>query len=298
MAWHTVFMLLVLGVILKGVQQGLERATKTLMPGLYFILFILVCYSYSHGNFAQAFHFLFDFHIEKITPDIVISALGHAFFTLALGAGAMLTYGAYVPKQVNIATSVCIVAFLDILVAILSGLAIFPLVFAHHLPLNSGPGLMFVTLPIAFGHVEFGFLIGALFFLLLIFAAWMSSINLMEPMVLILQNKLNVNRTKSAIIVALIAWVLGLFVSLFFNVWHQVNLWGFSLFNLYTSFPTDIILPLGGAGFALFAGYVMKKKFTQLEVNPKIYPLWRFLIRYVAPFGILLVFVSGVVSLL
>lgn len=164
LAWHTVFMSLTIGVIIRGVKKGLEKATKFMMPALYVILLVLVIYAAMVGDFRQAFHFLFDFNIEKITPVIIIAAMGHAFFTLALGAGAMLTYGAYVPKRVNISSAVCIVAGLDVLVAILSGLAIFPLVFAHHLAANSGPGLMFVTLPIAFAHIPGGALIGGLFF--------------------------------------------------------------------------------------------------------------------------------------
>ena len=196
-AWHTLFMCLTIGVIMRGVKQGLERATKYMMPALYLILLILVVYDGMIGNFGRAFHFLFDFQLGKITPSIIISAMGHAFFTLALGAGAMLTYGAYVPKRVNIAQAVWIVALLDVLVALLSGLAIFPLVFAHNLAPNSGPGLMFVTLPIAFAHIPAGALVGGLFFILLLFAAWTSSINLAEPMIIILMQRLNVSRNKS-----------------------------------------------------------------------------------------------------
>ena len=165
LGWHTLFMTLTMGVIVCGVQQGLERATKIMMPLLYVILIVLVIYAGTVGNFAQAAHFLFDFNLHKITTSVVISAMGHAFFSLALGAGAMLMYGAYVPKKVNITSAVTIVAGLDVLVAILSGLAIFPLVFAYHLAPASGPGLMFETLPIAFAHMNGGAFIGGLFFI-------------------------------------------------------------------------------------------------------------------------------------
>lgn len=293
MGWHALFMCLTIWVIIRGVQEGLEKATKFMMPALYVILIILVIYAGTVGDFKQAFHFLFDFHVEKITPSVVVAAMGHAFFTLALGAGAMLTYGAYVPKKVNIAQAVCIVAALDVLVAFLSGLAIFPLVFAYHLAPNSGPGLMYVTLPIAFAHISFGSLIGALFFLLLIFAAWTSSINLAEPMVIILMDKLKLPRNQSAILVGIIAWIMGIGSVLSFNVWQNVKLFGHTIFSITTGVPTNFILPIGGLGFAIFAGYVMKKKFTQEEVHPRIYPIWRFLVRYVATIGIIVVFVGA-----
>lgn len=293
LAWHTVFMCLTIGVIARGVQEGLEKATKYMMPALYVILIALVIYSGIEGDFKQAFHFLFDFRAAQITPSIIISAMGHAFFTLALGAGAMLAYGAYVPKRVNIASAVCIVATLDVLVAVLSGLAIFPLVFSHHLAPNSGPGLMFVTLPIAFADIPGGALVGGLFFILLLFAAWTSSINLAEPMVVILMNRLKVSRKKAALIVGALAWFIGIGSVLSFNVWKNVKLLHkFTIFDIATNVPTDIILPIGGLGFAIFAGWVMKTKFTKPEVNKRVYPTWRFLVRYIAPAGILIVFFS------
>lgn len=293
LTWHTVFICLTIGVIVRGVQEGLEKATKFMMPALYAILFLLAAYAIIEGDFRQAFHFLFDFNLEQITPSVFIAAMGHACFTLAVGAGAMLTYGAYVPKRVNITTAVCVVATLDVLVAILSGLAIFPLVFAHHLTPNMGPGLMFVTLPIAFANIPGGTLIGSLFFILLLFAAWTSSINLAEPMVVILMNRLKLSRKKSAMLVGALAWFIGIGSLLSFNVWKQVKLFHkFTIFDVATNGPTDIMLPIGALAFALFAGWAMKKKFTRPELHRKVFPTWRFLIRYVAPIGVLVIFLT------
>lgn len=295
--WHSLFMCLTVGVIIAGVQQGLERATKYMMPALYVILIILVIYAFFQGDFAKGFKFLFAFDLHKITPTVVITAMGHAFFTLALGAGAMLAYGAYVPHRVNIAQAVGIVAVLDVLVAVLSGLAIYPLVFVYHLAPNSGPGLMFVTLPIAFTHFPFGAAIGGLFFLLLLFAAWTSSINLAEPIVMILMSKLNLKRRSAAILVGCFAWFLGIGSLLSFNTWNNVKLFDrFSIFDLATSIPTDILLPIGGLGFALFAGWVMKKRATKTELPAAVYPAWRFLVRFIAPIGILIVFISTLIQ--
>jgi len=292
-AWHTLFMSLTIGVTVKGVQDGLERTTKYLTPTLFLILFILVAYAGLEGAFRHTLHFLFDFKIEKITPAIIIAAMGHAFLTLALGGGAMLTYGAYVPKRVNLAFSVSIVALLDLLVATLSGLAIFPLVFAYHIAPTSGPGLMFVALPLAFAHIPAGAIIGALFFLLLLFAAWTSSINLAEAPTVILMNRFNMSRKKSALMIGGIAWFIGLGSALSFNVWRNVKLFHqFTLFDLATNIPTDLLLPIGGLGFSIFAGWVMTKKMSQQEVSPGIYRIWLLLTRYWVPIAIILIFIT------
>lgn len=294
--WHTVFMLLTITVIIGGVTKGLERASKLMTPGLYIILIALVVYAAIEGNFSQAWHYLFHFDIQKITSSIIIAAMGHAFFTLALGAGAMLTYGAYVPKNVNIVHSCLIVTFLDVLVAFLSGMAIFPLVFAYHLPAQSGPGLMFVTLPIAFAQIPGGMIIGSLFFLLLIFAAWTSSINLAEPMVIILMRFLKISRLTSALLVGGMAWLLGIGSILSFNLWqHLIFFNHFTVFDLATNIPTDIILPIGGFCFAIFCGWVLKKYITMNELNIKFhwYFIWRFLIRYISPIGIIIILING-----
>lgn len=296
-AWHTVFMLLTIGVIVRGVQQGLEKASTMMMPLLYAILIALVLYAAVVGNFGQAVHFLFDFHLDKITPSVVIAAMGHAFFSLALGGGAMLTYGAYVSKRVNLAKAVAVVAFLDVMVAFLSGLAIFPIVFANNLPPSAGPGLMFVSLPIAFAHMGGGAIIGSLFFILLIFAAWTSSINLAEPLVIILMKKLNLGRKAAAILVGGLAWTLGLGSALSFNVWKNVKIFGdFSIFSVATNLPTDIILPIGGIGFAIFTGWIMRRHATREEVHDTVYPLWRFLVRYVGPLAVAVIMVGPLIG--
>ena len=293
--WHSVFMSLTVGVIILGVSNGLEKASKIMMPALYAVLIALVIFAATHGNFEQATHFLFDFNLEKINSDVVIAAMGHAFFTLALGAGAMLTYGAYMPKKASITYCVSIVVILDVLVAVLSGLSIFPLVFKYNLAPGSGPGLMFVTLPIAFTHMTHSIVIGSLFFSLLLFAAWTSSINLAEPMVIILMKRLNITRTRAALLVGLLAWAIGITVLLSFNLWQDVKIFGhFTPFDIATDLPMNILLPLGGLGFALFAGYIMSKHATRDELHTILYPIWRFLIRYIAPVGIFIVFIYSI----
>jgi neurotransmitter:Na+ symporter, NSS family len=291
--WHSVFMLLTMGVILLGVQQGLERMTKFVMPALYLILFILVIYAAHIGYFKQAWHYLFAFKPSLITSKTIIAALGQAFFTLAVGAGAMLTYGAYAPRNISIPFAVLTITVLDVLVAVLSGLAIFPLVFRFHLAIDSGPNLMYITLPTAFSHMAYGNLIAALFFILLFFTAWTSSINLAEPLILILKQKFNFTRTRAVIIIGSIAWLLGIGSILSFNVWRHVLIFKHSFFDLITNIPTNFLLPLGALGFAIFAGWVLPKNVTESEINSRIYPIWRFLTRYVAPILIIIVLLDA-----
>lgn len=291
--WHTIFMTLTIGVIFFGIEKGLERFTTWMMPALYIILFILVAIAAKAGNFHQAWRYLFHFDIHAIKTGTLVAALGQAFFTLAVGAGAMLTYGAYAPQKTSISFAVTVVAFFDVLVALLAGLAIFPLVFGFHLPVTSGPNLMYVTLPLAFAHVSMGNVIATLFFLLLLFAAWTSSINLAEPLVLILIQKKGLSRTRAAIVVGFSAWLLGITSILSFNLWSHVQLFHQTIFDFSANLATNIILPIGGLGYAIFAGWILPRSVTENEIQSRIYPLWRFLIRYIVPVAIGVIFLYG-----
>ncbi len=296
--WHTLFMFSTLGVVALGVRSGLERASNILMPGLFLVLFILMVYSVIVGNFAMAFDFLLKPRLELVTPMVVINALGHAFFTLAIGAGAMLVYGAYLPQKTPIGSSVCIIAALDVLVAIFSGLAIFSIVFAYQLPIAGGPGLMFKVLPVAFSHMPAGQWFGALFFLLLLFAAWTSSISMAEPLVVLLTDRSKMNRTFAALIVGLSCWLLGVCALLSFNVWSEVRLFGcYNIFTAMADLTTNIILPSGGLLFVLFVGWVLPEpKDRSLVIRNVVwFQLWRFLVRFIAPAGILVCFICNLV---
>lgn len=294
--WHTVFMGLTVWVIVAGVVKGIERATKIMMPALYAMLFFLVGYATTHGYFLQAWHFLFDFRLHEITASVVIAALGHAFFSLAVGVGALLIYAAYTPAKSRLVSSVFIVVALDVLVAILAGLAIFPLVFRFHLPINSGPGLMYTALPIAFSHIFAGKEIGCAFFLLLLFAAWTSSINLAEPIVAVVRDWFDWSREKTAVVVGTTAWLVGLLSALSFNWLSTLTFKGANFFTLISNLTTDILCPLGGIGFSLFAGWVMSRHDHEmsLETRATVFRIWYFLIRYVAPIAILTIFISTI----
>lgn len=296
-AWHTVFIILTLWVVERGVHRGLELASRIMMPALFLILIMLDIYGLTNAGFNEACEFLFKLDFSKITPGVVISALGHAFFTLAVGAGCMLVYGSYLPRNTRFYMPVMTIVFLDVLVAILAGLAIFPIVFTHHLTVTSGPGLIFQALPIAFAKIAGGQIIGTLFYLLFLFAAWTSSLSMAEPVVVLIAERYNGSRAKASIIVGLIAWVLGLGSVLSFNHWANYKIfdkWNF--FGAVTDLATNILQPIGGICIAIFAGWVMHKTITREELMlPKIgYTVWRILIRYLAPIGILAIFVATI----
>jgi len=293
--WNSIFMWMTLWVVARGVQGGLEKASRIMMPALFGILIILVGYATSTTGFIPAVHFLFDVNFSKITADVVIAAMGHAFFTLAIGAGCMLVYGAYLPNNTRLASTVVIIAGLDVLVALLAGLAIFPIVFTHHLSPQGGPGLMFEILPIAFAKMGGGAFFGSLFFLLLLFAAWTSSISLAEPLVILLMERANLKRKTASFIVGITAWTMGIASILSFNVWQHVKLLGhWNIFAIITDLATNIMLPVGGFLIAIFAGWFMLKP-TAKELSIKrrwIFSTWLFLVRFIAPIGILIIIIS------
>ena len=296
--WHTVFMLLTIGIVARGVNAGLEKAIKILMPVLFILLFILFGYALSSNGFAQGLEFMFSFDFSKLTTESIMVALGHAFFTLSLGLGAIMAYGAYMPQNTSIAKTVLIVAFLDTAVAIMAGLAIFPIVFSHGLEPSAGPGLLFQTLPIAFGQMNAGVIFGTLFFVLVSFAAWSSAISLAEPIVAWLIERFNISRYKAAAIIGVSAWILGLATVFSFNIWSDVKLFDKTPFDLLDFLTTNILLPLGGLCIAVFAGWKVSQTKMMNEVGIEyliLFKLWLIVLRFLAPAAIIAVLVNGLV---
>lgn len=297
---HTLFMIMTMWVVEHGVQGGLEKASKYMMPILFLILIGLDIYGATLQGFLPAFHFLFDLKLNLISGHVVISALGHAFFTLAVGVGCMLVYASYVPKETKFYGPVMIIAVLDILVALLAGMAIFPIVFTHGLNPEGGPGLLFEILPVAFANMPGGHFLGIIFFILFIFAAWTSSISLAEPIVDMLSERYFNSRIKASIAVGFAGWLLGVVLCLSFNVWSDVKVLGrWDLFTATTDLATNILQPIGGLLFAIFAGYIMSKAATKAQLQFTwgwVYAVWRFLIRYIAPVGIIIIFVDALLS--
>lgn len=293
--WHGLFMLITTLIVARGVNEGLEKTVKYLMPALLVLLVMLVGYSMTSGYFMEGLSFLFSFNIEKLSWNSVLIAMGQAFFTLSLGMGAIMTYGAYMPKGTSIVGAATTVALIDTAVALMAGMAIFPLVFANGLDSSSGPGLMFVTLPLAFGQMGVGGLIfGTLFFVLVTFAAITSAISLVEPALAWMVERLKVSRLTGAIAVCGVAWVLGLGSAFSFNIWSDVTLLpGMSFFDTMDYVSNNILLPLGGIVIALFSGWIIDKKISreELDLSDGQFKIWEILVRFVSPAAVGLVFV-------
>ncbi len=291
--WHSLFIVMTMSVVARGVNSGLEAANNILMPALFAILLVLLGYSLAEGDITRAARFMFAPDFSKVTPVVVLSALGHAFFSLSLGMGAVMVYGSYLQRHVSIARTSLLVALADTAVGLLVGLAIFALVFANGLEPAAGPGLIFQTLPIAFGKMPGGAFIGTLFFLLVAFAAWTSAISLVEPAIAWLTENTRLTRLQAAWLIGLTDWVLGIAVLLSFSAWKDVRLlFGLNIFDTLDKLTTNILLPLGGLLMALFAGWVMKTHHVQEELNitTQTYRLWRFTIRFVSPLAIIAIF--------
>jgi NSS family neurotransmitter:Na+ symporter len=295
--WHTLFIVMTMIVVARGVKRGLEKAVRLLMPALFVLLLIMVGYAINSGEFAQGISFLFSPDFSKLTADGVLIAMGHAFFTLSLGMGAIMIYGSYMPHEASIAKTSIIVALADTAVALLAGMAIFPIVFANGLEPGAGPGLIFQTLPIAFGSMEGGTFFGTLFFILLVFAAWSSAISLIEPAVAWLVENKGWSRIKASVVCGVATWLVGLGTVFSFNIWAEATLWGKTVFDLLDYLTSNIMLPLGGLFIAVFAAWVMKSTSTADELSlgeGLAFPLWRFLVRFVTPVAVIIVFLNAI----
>jgi NSS family neurotransmitter:Na+ symporter len=295
--WHTLFMLMTMLVVARGVRRGLEAAVRLLMPALFVLLLIMVGYAVNSGEFGRGLDFLFTPDFSKISWNGILIAMGHAFFTLSLGMGAIMIYGSYMPKKASIAQTSVIIAVADTLVALLAGMAIFPIVFANNLEPGAGPGLIFQTLPIAFGQMPGGSFFGTIFFVLLVFAAWSSAISLIEPAVAWLVENRGWSRIRASVLCGVATWFVGLGTALSFNKWADVKLWGKTFFDLLDYLTANIMLPLGGLFIALFAAWIMKRNSSVDELamgEGTAYTLWRFLVRYVTPVGVVIVFLKAI----
>jgi neurotransmitter:Na+ symporter, NSS family len=291
LAWHTIFMVMTMVVVSRGVRSGLEQAVKFLMPALFVILLVLCGYAMNTRTFMQGVHFLFTPNFGAITPTGILTAMGQAFFSLSLGMGAIMIYGSYLPHSTSIARSSVVIAVADTVVALLAGVAIFPVVFANGLAADQGPGLIFRTLPLAFGHMPWGSFFGTLFFVLLVVAAWTSAISLVEPIVTFLVEIRGMTRVKAAVWSGTAIWALGIGTVLSFSRWSDWTVLGKTFFDLLDFLTSNIMLPVGGLLIAIFAGWMMKQEASrdELAVRETAYALWRFVIRYITPVGVLLI---------
>ncbi len=292
--WHSLFIAATMWLVAQGVQDGLEKAVRFMMPALFGLLIILVMYSLVVGDSGQAIRFLFSLNFDKLTGESVLVALGQAFFSIGLGMGMLIMYGAYLPKQIAIVESSFIIAAADTIVALLAGLAIFPIVFANQMEPGSGAGLIFQTLPIAFMQMPLGSIFGFLFFLLLVFAALSSSIALIEPAVCWLMERRTISRTDASLVIGIAVWLTGMLTALSFNEWSHVRLLDKNIFELIDYLTSNIMLPAGGVLIAIFTGWIVKQSLLTEEshMSNTGFKLWISLVKYIVPVAIFLVLLS------
>ncbi len=294
--YHTLFMALAIFVVARGVERGLEQAVRFMVPALLVLMLVLLGYSISSGYFGQGVAFMFTPDFDKLTWDSVLAALGQAFFTLSIGMGAIMAYGAYLPEETSITGASAAVVTADTAIAILAGLAIFPLVFANGLDPADGPGLVFQTLPLAFGQMPGGVFFSTIFFVLLAFAAWTSAIGLMEPAVAWIVEHYNRTRAQATVFIGVLIWAIGFGTVLSFNVLADTTFLAGTVFDNIDYLTSNIMLPLGGLLITIFAGWVMCRNSTSDELGSagSLYKAWRLLARFVAPIGILFVLINAV----
>jgi len=295
--FHSLFMVMTIIIIARGIKNGLEKAVKFMMPALLFIMVILLIYSITQGDFAKGVDFLLKPDFSKITAESILAAMGQAFFTLSLGMGCIVMYGAYLPKNESIVKTSLTIIFCDTLIALLAGLVIFPIVFDNNLAPTDGPGLIFLTLPLAFSDITGGILFGSLFFILLGFAAITSAISLLEPSVAWMIETQKIKRTTSAIIIGSVIWLLGFLTILSFNDLSDFTFWKGTIFDNFDYLASNILLPISGLLFTIFASWFMTKSSSRLElsdVSPTTYAIWKFLARVVAPIGVIIIFLNAI----
>ncbi|WP_018874354.1 sodium-dependent transporter [Thioalkalivibrio sp. ALJ1] len=297
LAWHTIFMVMTAMVVARGVQSGLEKAVTILMPLLFVMLVVMVGYAMVQGQFLAGLQFLLYPDFSSLSANAVLLAMGQAFFTLSLGMGAIMIYGSYLQSEASIARTSAAVVGADTLVAIMAGLAIFPIVLGAGLSAEQGPGLIFVSLPLAFSDMPGGLYFGTMFFVLLVFAAWTSAISIIEPAVAFLVENMGLSRVMATSWIAIGAWLLGIAALLSLNVWSGYTLFDMGVLDLMDYVTANILLPLGGFLIAIFVGWRMTERSVQSELrmkNPVLYQVWYFLVRFVAPVAILFVFLRAV----
>jgi NSS family neurotransmitter:Na+ symporter len=293
---HTLFMAITVWVVARGVQRGLEQAVRFMVPALLLLMLVLLGYSINSGSFSAGVAFLFTPDFGALTWDSVLVAMGQAFFTLSIGMGAVMAYGAYLPAETSITGASASVVAADTTIALLAGLVIFPLVFANGLDPGEGPGLVFFTLPLAFGQMTGGVFFGTIFFVLLVFAAWTSAIGLMEPAVAWLVETHSRTRAQAALMVGTLIWALGFGTVLSFGTLADFRFYKGTIFDNVDHVTSNIMLPLGGVFITVFAAWAMCRNSSAEELHGAgaLYKLWRISARYVAPIAIIFVFLKAV----
>lgn len=304
--WNTVVHVIIVFVIRRGVQSGIEKAAKILIPALFVALIVMVIYGLVAGDIASTLTFLLEPDFSKVSFRTVMIAIGQAFFSIGIGMAALITFGSYLPKEVSIPGSATIIILADTGVALLAGFAIFPLVFAYGLEPSAGAGLIFQTLPMAFGQMPGGQLFGSIFFVLLIAAALSSCLGCAEGVVNWLEEQKGIRREIGVVYTAVVAWLVGLLTIMSLGDWSHVRPLGFipafaekTIFDTLDFFAANILLLLGAMLTSIFFGWLVPKqlKLDEIGVHEGLFfTFWRFMIRFIIPPILFIVLVMGLIE--
>ena len=298
---HTAFLLVTTLIVIVGIKDGIEKFSKVMMPLLFFMVVAIAIYSMTLPGASAGLDYLFNPDFSKITGKAIAAALGQAFFSLSLGFGTIMTYASYVSKKENIMFQSAATAVSDLMFALIAGMAIMPAVFAFGLNPQSGPGLVFETLPFVFGQMPAGGVVAILFFLALLVAALTSSISMLEVAVAYLVEEKKFSRLWACVVLFAVCWVVGAICSLSFGPLSDIKIDGGNIFDFFDNLSSNILMTLGSLLTVLFVGWRLKKtdvydEFTNggtLSRNARLFGVLWFLIRYVCPLAIAAIFISG-----
>lgn len=296
--WHGVFMAMTIGIVIFGIDKGIERASKIMMPILFALLLVLAIRSVTLEGAMEGVMWYITPDFSAININIILGALGQVFFSLSLGMGAIMTYGSYLPDRENIPSAAVLIAMADIGIAILAGFIIIPAVFAFGLEPNAGPALIFITLPAVFGSIPYGSLVGALFFVLLTIAALTSAISLLEVPVAYFIDELKWNRRKASIAVGIVIFLLGIPSSLSQGVLSESLFFGMEFLDFMDFFSANLLLPIGGLLTAIFIGWIWgtKNSIEEMQKEGVHFGLrvpWATVIKFILPIVLAYILLTG-----
>lgn len=284
-------------IVSKGVKRGLEKYNLILMPILFLIFMGLFFYAMSMDSFGKAVEFLFKFELGKITPSVVIIAMSQVFFSLSLGVGTIITYSSSAKKGENLLSSAAWIALSGIVISVIAGLVIFTFLFEHGQAASAGPGMLFISLPIVFGDMSYGWIISFLFFLAVLFAGITSTISILEPPVAYFANTYRISRAKVSYLISFLIFLVGIFVILSFSAKYgkYFTFFNKTLFDWVDFITAAIIMPLGALSALIFITYFVKKqvvyKFARGFMSRKLFNVWYGIVKFVAPVVIIAVLI-------
>ncbi|MBU5347796.1 sodium-dependent transporter [Paenibacillus lautus] len=297
--WQIVAIAITGWVVAKGISGGIEKFNKVLIPGLIILLIVLMIRAVTLPGAGAGVSFFLNPDFSKLSPEAALVALGHAFFSLSLGMGILLTYGAYVDKRQSLGPATLAIGAGDLIYAFIAGLIIFPTTASFGIEPNAGPSLVFIALPAAFSAMPLGAFFGGLFFVLLAIAALTSSVSLLEVPTSYVMDRWNWGRTKAVVVISALVMLIGLPSALSFGIVPGLtDIGGKNFFDWLDFVTSNILLPLGGLITTIFAGYFWKRAADAAGLKAGWFRVWLFMLRYIAPVLVLLVLLhtTGVIK--